>query len=236
MKNTRENKELENVDSTASFITSKILKYLASTPALNKILDFSLLILLVMSITLCVFAYNHMDFFIAKEQNNKEFESKEFEYQSQNNFKIDQILNIVLEKTNAQRVYVSKFHNGLKGVDGVNFFFSSRTNEVDSAGTSLEILNMQKIPTNLVPGLKEITNDQVCYTYKTSDKLNSTWDSFLVKQGTKITIRCPITNLNGNTVGYLGIDYLSDQKINPEIEYIIKDNTQKVAGLIIKKQ
>lgn len=148
---------------------------------------------------------------------------------------IQSILNDVQRQTNSGRAFIIYFHNGKTGVDGKSFFFKSMTHESLKPGVASSIEAAQNLPASLnVEQMGKILADE-CYSYSAAKGSNPAFDDLMKKHGTAKTLDCPLQNMDGHIIGYLGIAYLDedDQKISDDKAYsILKIATDKLRYLL----
>ena len=125
------------------------------------------------------------------------------------NVLIQQMLNDLLIKYKADRVYIFQFSNNVYYYDGSHRNHTSMSFEVCSNGVSYESINLQKLPVSLYPiFLQEVMLDKCIYKdincmQETSTRLS------LTKQGIKSMIVAPYFK-DGYFVAYIGLDFVKD--------------------------
>lgn len=125
------------------------------------------------------------------------------------NIKDEQINDILVEvrtRFNADRSYLSMFHNGTHFVDQSSDLKKSRTHERVSPGVSYEAQNYQDLRVSLMQEETElIRGGEPAYRLWTEIK-DGKFKRLLESQGVKAIVRCPIT-LGQDIIGFLGLDF-----------------------------
>ena len=125
------------------------------------------------------------------------------------NVLIQQMLNDLLIKYKADRVYIFQFSNNVIYYDGSHRNHTSMSFEVCSSGVSYESINLQKLPVSLYPiFLQEVMLDKCIYKDVNCMQETSTRLS-LTKQGIKSMIVAPYFK-DGYFVAYIGLDYVKE--------------------------
>lgn len=138
----------------------------------------------------------------------------------QRDMAITDILYKTLEKKQADRCYVFRFHNGGLFAGGVPFKKTSCTHEVVKVGVSREINNLQQIPLSTVPEFAEaIVKNPDVFVLRTSELKRGTFRSILEAEAIRV-ILCHRLMVNDEVWGFVGVDYLrdldcSDPKLEP---------------------
>jgi hypothetical protein len=134
-----------------------------------------------------------------------------------NNVLIQQMLNELMIKYNADRAYIFQFHNTIKYYDGTHRNHQSMTFEVCNNGISSEAHNLQNIPVSLHPMfLQEVMLERMNYCDVRDIEEHST-KLALLKQGIQSIIAAPYFK-DGNFVAYIGLDFVKSQK-QEEIDF-----------------
>lgn len=125
------------------------------------------------------------------------------------NVLIQQMLNELMLKYKADRVYIFQFSNNVYYYDGSHRNHTSMSFEVCASGVSYESINLQKLPVSLYPiFLQEVMLDKCIYKdincmQETSTRLS------LTKQGIKSMVVAPYFK-DGYFVAYIGLDYVKE--------------------------
>lgn len=150
------------------------------------------------------------------------------------NTKIDSELNTLLHKTGADRVFLSKFHDGKTDLQGLHFVFSSRTNEVTTDGVASTILNNQNIPLAVFNTTEQLTMGN-CIVYYEIKKTDMSWYEFWKQQGINSVIRCPVFNSTHVLVGEIGVDYVAQhpEPAKKEVEIgMIRATGERISAIL----
>lgn len=148
-----------------------------------------------------------------------------------NNVIIQQMLNDLMLKYNADRAYIFQFSNNVYYYDGTHRNHTSMSFEVCANGISYESINLQKLPVSLFPiFLQEVMLDKCKYSDVDSMQETSTRIA-LTKQGIKSLIVAPYFK-DGYFVAYIGIDYVKEHnKLNFSYKEF-KDKTNEIGKIL----
>jgi hypothetical protein len=125
------------------------------------------------------------------------------------NVLIQQMLNELMLKYKADRVYIFQFSNSVYYYDGSHRNHTSMSFEVCASGVSYESINLQKLPVSLYPiFLQEVMLDKCIYKNINCMQETSTRLS-LTKQGIKSMVVAPYFK-DGYFVAYIGLDYVKE--------------------------
>jgi len=125
------------------------------------------------------------------------------------NVLIQQMLNDLLIKYKADRVYIFQFSNNVMYFDGSHRNHTSMSFEVCASGVSYESINLQKLPVSLYPiFLQEVMLDKCIYKDVNCMQETSTRIA-LKKQGIKSMIVAPYFK-DGYFVAYIGLDFVKE--------------------------
>ena len=132
---------------------------------------------------------------------------------------ITDILYTVLEKKQADRVYIFRFHNGGVFAGGVPFKKCSNTHEVVHPGVSREINNLQEIPLSTIPEFTEmIVKHADIFSMYTEDLPRGTFRSILEQEAIH-TILIHRLMVGDEVWGFVGVDYMKKVPIDdPQLE------------------
>jgi two-component system NtrC family sensor kinase len=134
-----------------------------------------------------------------------------------NNVLIQQMLNELMLKYNADRAYIFQFHNTIKYYDGTHRNHQSMTFEVCANGISSEANNLQNIPVSLHPMfLQNIMLNKMNYCDIHDIEEHSTKLS-LLNQGIQSIVIAPYFK-DGSFVAYIGLDFVKDKQ-KEEIDF-----------------
>lgn len=148
-----------------------------------------------------------------------------------NNVIIQQMLNDLMSKYNADRAYIFQFSNNVYYYDGTHRNHTSMSFEVCASGVSYESINLQKLPVSLFPiFLQEVMLDKCKYEDIDSMQETSTRIA-LTKQGIKSLMVAPYFK-DGYFVAYIGIDYVKQHnKLNFSYKEF-KDKTNEIGKIL----
>jgi hypothetical protein len=149
-----------------------------------------------------------------------------------NNVLIQQMLNELMLKYNADRAYIFQFHNTIKYYDGTHRNHQSMTFEVCNNGISSEAQSLQNIPVSLYPlFLQQIMLERMNYCDVNLIKEQTTKSS-LIRQGIKSVCIAPYFK-NGAFVAYIGLDYVKDGKCT-EVDFKeFKQFTNQIGNILM---
>lgn len=149
-----------------------------------------------------------------------------------NNVLIQQMLNQLMLKYNADRAYIFQFHNSIKYYDGTHRNKQSMTFEVCDNGVSFEGANLQNIPVSLYPlFLQQVMLERMNYCDVRKIKEQTT-KMELIRQGVKSICIAPYFN-NGNFVAYIGLDFVKEGKCT-EVDFKeFKNFTNEIGNLLM---
>lgn len=152
---------------------------------------------------------------------------------------INDALNSLIERTDSNRAYVFRYHNGLAAVSGVPFFFQTNTHEVIKPGISRVLMFEQHIPASINLAVSNALMANRCVVISKSDEDKDSQNYWYYQnRGAKSLIRCPIFTANGDVFGFIGVDYTSrrDQKFLDSAAEIVKTAAQNVATIFATKK
>jgi hypothetical protein len=148
-----------------------------------------------------------------------------------NNVIIQQMLNDLMTKYDADRAYIFQFSNNVYYYDGTHRNHTSMSFEVCASGVSYESINLQKLPVSLFPiFLQEVMLDKCKYEDIYSMQETSTRIA-LTKQGVKSLMVAPFFK-DGYFVAYIGIDFVKEHnKLNFSYKEF-KDKTNEIGKIL----
>jgi len=149
-----------------------------------------------------------------------------------NNVLIQQMLDKLMLKYNADRAYIFQFHNTIKYYDGSHRNHQSMTFEVCDNGISFEAANLQNIPVSLYPMfLQQIMLERMNYCDVNLIKEQTT-KMVLIRQGIKSICIAPYFK-NGAFVAYIGLDYVKEAKCT-EVDFKeFKQFTNQIGNILM---
>lgn len=148
---------------------------------------------------------------------------------------IDKELIRIIDETKADRVVVSKFHNGKVDLTGTHFVYISRTHERVGPGISTEIRRNQNVPISFFNAwLSDYFLKRSCVRIETIDT-NAPYAQFMAEQGTRAMLNCPIVTAAGTLVGYVGVEYVHSRLPKsdiPMIETRLRSSASLIGGIL----
>lgn len=158
-------------------------------------------------------------------------EKDEIKHDVSNNVMIQQMLNDLMFRYNADRGYIFKFHNSIIFYDGKHKNHQSMTHEVCNRGISREAMQLQNLPTSLFPVfLQEIMLNRMIYSNINDIKENATRIA-LQDQGIKSIVVAPVFK-NGKFTAYIGLDFVKDS-ISKDFNYKeFKTQTDEIGRIL----
>jgi len=148
-----------------------------------------------------------------------------------NNVLIQQMLNELMLKYDADRAYIFQFHNTIKYYDGTHRNHQSMTFEVCANGISSEAQSLQNIPVSLYPMfLQQIMLEKMNYCDVRDIEEHATKIA-LLNQGIQSIVIAPYFK-NNNFVAYIGLDFVKDKKKEIDFEKF-KRFTNQIGNLLM---
>jgi hypothetical protein len=147
------------------------------------------------------------------------------------NVLIQQMLNDLMLKYNADRAYIFQFSNNVMYYDQTHRNHTSMSFEVCANGVSYESRELQKLPVSLFPiFLQDVMLDNCKYT--DIDKMQETSTKIaLKKQGIKSLIVAPYFK-DGYFVAYIGLDFVKEyNKLKFDYKEF-KDKTNEIGNIL----
>lgn len=155
--------------------------------------------------------------------------------------KVQGTLRLYQEPLSADRIVIGELHDGKVNMSGIRFGYVSATYEVTSAGVARIISQMQNMPTSLFAGYwnELIAGDCVTLTRRVPKTLTPTMESFMLDNGVKNIIMCPI-NLPAQRDKIIGVSismWMNDDYVaNLEgFNNLIREMSLVISGTIIRK-
>lgn len=152
---------------------------------------------------------------------------------------INDSLEIVRTSINADRILIRQFHNSKTDLTGLPFASVSTTYYALAPGVALADGSFNPFPLATVneqlskmfhpgetPRCAQITSRQIT---------DPTYSRYLNQNGIVLAYSCPIMNLRGQPVGYIGANYLTTNKQRPsdeEIYRILNSTGQRIVGYL----
>lgn len=144
---------------------------------------------------------------------------------AEKNEKIQEKLTELRITLNADRTYLSMFHNGFKYVDGSEVLKKSRTNESVAEGITFEAEKYRNLMISHMNEEMILVEKGPIYSLA-SDLPDSKFKRMLVSSRIKAVARCPVKK-NNDIIGFLGTDFMSLPITPPNL-----DELSKYAGII----
>lgn len=138
---------------------------------------------------------------------------------AEKNIRIQEILTEIRLKYQAERSYLSMFHNGQKYSSGSEILKFSRTNECVKEGVSLESQFYQDIHVSLVPEEMKLVIDNSTPYLKTKELPDGKFRRMLVARDIKAVARAGICK-SDEIIGFIGLDFGTDQGPPVDIELL----------------
>lgn len=154
---------------------------------------------------------------------------------------INALLNVALEKTNASRVYIVRYHNGGRGSNGVSFLKMSMTNEVVAIDAPSAMADFQnQFRSLLAYWCNQLDTADTCYINDREEikSVDSTMYQFMSSRGVKSKYGNTIRDRYNNPIGFMCIEYLDGhvtcdnealpkqalERLRPKIEALLNIN------------
>jgi hypothetical protein len=155
----------------------------------------------------------------------------EIKHDVSNNVLIQQMLNDLMLRYNADRGYIFRFHNNITFYDGKHKNHQSMTHEVCNRGISTEAMQLQNLPTSLFPVfLQEIMLNRMIYSNINDIKENATRIA-LHDQGIKSIVVAPVFK-DGQFTAYIGLDFVKDSLSSNFNYHEFKRQTEEIGRIL----
>jgi hypothetical protein len=190
-------------------VLSSIFRYFGSRSALRVAFDFSALMVVIGWLGIVWFSiHNYPE--AAAIWNSLRHDSKIVDVRSSValNGRINTELGTVLDKLAADRVGLSRFHNGRRGLDGIHFIYSSRSHEVLGRGIGSAIQRSQSLPLSLFNAITARMIETGCYVAESITPETTSTSVWWSEQGTSALIQCSVLGTQGDIVGYVSAEWL----------------------------
>lgn len=130
---------------------------------------------------------------------------------SQYNLQIQGLLQQMLHRYNADRVYIMEYHNGEHNSIGIPFYYQSCRYQKVGNNASPQILHLQRIPISLNTKFHfTISNNQIVHLNVQKDVSQQT-RLYYTGRDIKTIIASGIYDSSNNTVGYLALNFNKDE-------------------------
>ncbi len=152
---------------------------------------------------------------------------------------INDTLATVRTKVNADRVIIRQFHDSGSDATGLPFMSVTATYHLFAPGVTLEASAFNPVPLSTM-------NEQMammfqpgkparCATIVPANITNPVYKAYLMRNGVAVAYNCPMLDLRGQPVGFIGVSYLTIEKKRPseeEIYMVIKVTGERVVGYL----
>lgn len=149
---------------------------------------------------------------------------------------INDCLKRAQQKTNASRVYLVRYHNGNRGMDGLSFLKMSMTNESVKVGIQPTMQDFQNYFRSFLPyWVQELDEKGKCYINNIDDIKNIDNNSYeyFKNRGVQAEYGISVKNLDGCPIGFICIEYLDKSSINrDQVEKCLLDKQIKIGTLL----
>lgn len=149
---------------------------------------------------------------------------------------INSCLKRVLDKCNASRVALVRFHNGGRDMNKLSFLKMSMTNEVIQPGLKPLLPEFQNMFRSFLHyWWTELADTGKCYIYDTEDILekDATMHEFLSNRGITAAFGVPIRAYNNGMIGYIIIEFMDNSNIDiAQVEHCLNDKKIKIETLM----
>lgn len=152
-------------------------------------------------------SYRGIDYYFTHlgEQYGKNIISDQFNFDK----KINLELTSLLYSNNADRAFLSKYHDSVKGIDGNHFVFISETNEQVRRGIDSTMQTSQNLPTGIRAEWNEKNLKGECVWAK---NIKTEAPASLVQiaedHATASVISCPVFDNQHSLLGFVGVSYV----------------------------
>lgn len=149
---------------------------------------------------------------------------------------INDTVKIMLKDTNASRVGIVKYHNGMKDMTGTSFLKMSMTNEAVKIGVTPLMPDFQNHFRSLLAyWCHEIDINEECVIADTRDLIDedATMYEYLTTRNIEASYGMALKDTRGNIIGFICVEYLDKYDFKENIvKEVIKSNKIKLETLI----
>ena len=149
---------------------------------------------------------------------------------------INDTVKIMLKDTNASRVGIVKYHNGIKDMTGTSFLKMSMTNEAVKIGVTPLMPDFQNHFRSLLAyWCHEIDINGECTVKDTKELMDedATMYEYLTTRNIEATYGMALKDSKSNIIGFICVEYLDKDDFNEiEVKNIVKGNQVKLETLI----
>lgn len=150
--------------------------------------------------------------------------------------KINDILNSILNKTNASRVCIVKYHNGNKDMLGKSFLKMSMTNEVVNIGVAPMMSDFKDVFRSLLAFWCNELEKSDTYIIKNAEEMKEkdiTMYQYLATRKIDSKYGVALKDGKGNVIGFMCLEYLNENDFDIDnIEKVIQEELPKIQMLI----
>ena len=150
--------------------------------------------------------------------------------------KINENIQYILEKTNASRVCIVKYHNGQRDMTGMAFLKMSMTNEVVNRGVAPLMSDFKDLfRSYLAYWCHELEVNGKCIIKDTEDLQNIDINmyEYLKTRNIEAKYGVALKDLDGDIIGFLCVEYLDKREFKIEnIEKIVNHQADKIETLM----
>lgn len=221
-------------------IITPILTYLSNNSAWKTLANGLVLILVAFCLSIMILMVNNFSGFmqiVDKINTTDNIKIKNIEKELEKSIRINVALEEVLQDIPlSARAFIFKFHNGIRGPNGVSFTYQSNTHEVAAPGYASQLSELQNINLTINPALLQalISNDCYMYTVDGTQKQFAAYSKLLRQYGVVSTSICPLKDKDNILVGYIGVNYnvkISDEKLRANFK-ILGVYAERLASLM----
>lgn len=124
---------------------------------------------------------------------------------------LDMILDREINKFDASRAAIFRFHDSEKDLSLMSFFFVSVANITSAPGITVDVSSITNVPAStFAPVLPNMIEGKSSF-YLVNDLPPGPLREFELKRGCKIVVFVPIDDINSNLIGFITLDWLDIQ-------------------------
>lgn len=180
--------------------------------------------------------YNNMVKDIIKGINTHHLTPEEGKSIAQVEKQINDTVKVMLKDTNASRVGIVKYHNGIKDMTGTSFLKMSMTNEAVKIGVTPLMPDFQNHFRSLLAyWCHEIDINEECVIASTKDLIDedATMYEYLTTRNVEASYGVALKDTRGNIIGFICVEYLDKYDFKEDVvREVIKSNKTKLEILI----
>lgn len=149
---------------------------------------------------------------------------------------INDIIRIMLKDTDASRIGIVKYHNGMRDMTGASFLKMSMTNEAVKVGVTPLMPDFQNHFRSLLAyWCHEIDINGECMIDNTENLINEdvTMYEYLKTRNIEASYGIALKDIKNNVIGFICVEYLDRYDLKKEkVKEILKNNQFKLETLI----